>query len=251
MIFRIYAKFHALSFAYKHEHPDSFQEITKDLVDIRVCKHKQNDIRCLEAAYLAAIGNLDADIIKTFMNIDFKETVANARQYNGSYSCLTHVDYRLCNLMFKYDKTSNNALENVKLINFQLTCASTPVHDLSTIFYTHAGKTDMDKLDCYLRIYYNSFSEFLQELGGDPQQIYPCAVLIEEWKIYSAGAIAIGVAFWIQKLLDENELSSITSQEDPTKIKFWTPKISETREGQIFQKRATDICKHAVEYGIF
>lgn len=78
------------------------------------------------------------------------------------------------------------------MIDFQLAYISTPVHDLSYIFYSGASKNDMDKLDYYLDLYYQTFASFVTDLGANPQEIYPSEALKNEWKKYSVIGIAFG-----------------------------------------------------------
>lgn len=80
----------------------------------------------------------------------------------------------------------------VKLLDFQLAYVTTPIHDLAHFFYSGASKHDMDRLNHYLDIYYNTFSEFVRELGADPTELYPYQVLKDEWKRYSVSAVILG-----------------------------------------------------------
>lgn len=85
----------------------------------------------------------------------------------------------------------------VKLLDFQLAYVTTPIHDLAYFFYSGASKHDMDRLDHYLDIYYDSFSEFVRELGADPTELYPYHVLKDEWKRYSVPGVILGEFFVI------------------------------------------------------
>ncbi|ENN80771.1 hypothetical protein YQE_02811, partial [Dendroctonus ponderosae] len=96
--------------------------------------------------------------------------------YTRKYAAWTHGD--ICwsnNLMFKY--CANGELESIKFLDHQLGRNSTPVHDLSYLFYSGALKAEFYKLDYYLDLYYQSFSKFARELGADPNELLPLEAL--------------------------------------------------------------------------
>jgi len=202
-------------------------------------------------AICALDPELEADIVKRFQNQNIEEIVTNGRSYQGNYSCVIHSGFKASSMLFKYKESGE--LEDVKLIDFQLVCVGTPVHDLSYFFYSGAEKADMDKLDYYLDLYYHSFSSFVLELGGNPQEIYPFEVLKREWKKYALLGVITAIGMWVGKLMDRSEIITLIENKDLPKEEYfelWRRKTLQVCSGNTFKKHARDICLHAVEYGI-
>ncbi|XP_066259828.1 uncharacterized protein [Euwallacea similis] len=256
-IFKVYARLHALSFVYKHQHPEEFESLTSDLVDILKLLNTQGLGKPIESAYLAAIDafnpELEGDIVMKLKKIkNIQETLGNVRSYSGKYKCLTHGNCLLGNILFKYKNCSEKEELQVKLIDFQLAYVSTPVHDLSYFFYSGASKEDMDQVDWYLHLYYDTFSSFVKELGADPQEIYPYEALKVEWKKYSLMGLIMGIGVSVKKLLSKSGTEIHTMVHLPMEVKaeMYRQKMSQIHKENDFKQRAREICLHAVEYGI-
>ncbi|ENN80232.1 hypothetical protein YQE_03339, partial [Dendroctonus ponderosae] len=94
---------------------------------------------------------------------DFDNYKSRGFNYTGKYAAWTHGDCWSNNLMFKY--RANGELEYIKLLDHQLGRDSTPVHDLSYLFYSGASKAEFDKLDYYtIRVFQNSLGEKQQNV---------------------------------------------------------------------------------------
>lgn len=107
MIFKTYARFHALSFVYKRQHPDRFQQMASELVDIVKLLNGKEMARPITTAYSAAVNSFnaaaDAEIIKKLRDVSYiRDVAATGRAYDGNYACLIHGNCSMNNLMFKY-----------------------------------------------------------------------------------------------------------------------------------------------------
>ncbi|XP_066259727.1 uncharacterized protein [Euwallacea similis] len=255
-IFKVYARMHALSFVYKHEHPEEFKTLTDELVDSLKVFNTQGLDKPMESSYLAAIDafnpEFEADIIKKLNRIkNVRDILGNARD-EGDYKCLTHGNCLIRNMLFKSSNDEGEELQ-VKLIDFHLVYVSTPVHDLSYFFYSGASKKDMEKIDQYLELYYDTFSSFVKELGADPQEIYPYRALKEDWKRYSLLGIFMGItasAGFLMKTSDLNEMFENSHLPKESRKEMWSQKWMEIYKENAFKERARDICLHAINYGI-
>lgn len=96
------------------------------------------------------------------------------------------------NAFFFFQQNAGVEDIKIKLIDFQLAYVSSPVNDLSHIFYSGASKTEMAKLNEYLEVYYSSFASFVEELGADPLKIYPFEALKADWKKYASRGLIMG-----------------------------------------------------------
>lgn len=104
-VFRAYARFHALSFAYKHEHPEEFRRLTAGLVDLMEYLHTQGLGDGTENSYQAAIDTfneeLESDIVRKLKSVkNVRDLFPKARNYDGNYTCVTHGNS--LNLFYKY-----------------------------------------------------------------------------------------------------------------------------------------------------
>ncbi|KAL1498378.1 hypothetical protein ABEB36_009185 [Hypothenemus hampei] len=257
-IFKVYARFHALSFAYKHEYPDGFYNLTKDLVDVVEILNKEGLCMSMEHTYNAAVDvfnpETDADIIKRLTAIgDVKEKYFNLRFYNGNYECLLHGNCFIPNILVKTETWEEKEKYDVMLLNFQFAYVGTPVFDLCHFFYSSAPKADLDRLYDYLKYYHRCFSIFLKELGGNPNVIYPLEVLEREWKEYSLLGIVTGLCARVKTCMDKKEFEEFCQKSYLPKEKimeFWTVKANEVYKQPKFKESAKHLCLHAVEFGL-
>lgn len=106
-IFKVYGRFHALSFVYKHENPEEFRNMTAELVDIMKCLYIKGIGQNTKYAYLAAIAafdeKLEREIVERLKSVkDVNDIFPTARDYDGDYACLTHGNCLIGNMFFKF-----------------------------------------------------------------------------------------------------------------------------------------------------
>ncbi|XP_030763689.1 uncharacterized protein LOC115888195 isoform X2 [Sitophilus oryzae] len=205
-----------------------------------------------------AVANLESEgkevIFKkvSYVVENMKEVYDKCSRYNGKHSCIIHGDCWSNNMLFKYNESGE--LDDVKLVDFQLTRKTTPIHDLSYFFYSGASKEDFDKLDEYLEIYHESFSQFSQELGFRGDDLLPLNVLKDEWKTYSMLGVFMGIFLWELKLIPKDDAKNIGENHqslDETQIREkWRVVLEKVFKDERFKTRTKDILLHAVEYGI-
>lgn len=119
-IFEVYGRFHALSFVYKHEHPEEFRRMTAELVDILKYLYIQGIGRNTKDAYLAAIAAfdeiLDHEIVDKLKSVkDVNEIFPTARDYDGDYSCLIHGNCLIGNMFFKFKVRNLRYIINTRI----------------------------------------------------------------------------------------------------------------------------------------
>lgn len=143
----------------------------------------------------------------------------------------------------------NKKLESIKLIDFQMITDSSPVYDISCMLYTSARIEDIQNLDKYLKIYYNTFSNTVISLGSDPVALLPYEVLKEDWKKYSKFGIQFGIMVHKLKLMDGKDMLKVGSDN-----KIWkeVAAIKLTKEKQdIFRERVKPLIEVSYENGYF
>lgn len=103
----------------------------------------------------------------------------------------------------------------------------------------------MDKVDKYLQIYYNSLSDFIRQLGSDPDTVYPFEVFMKHWKQFRNFGLAMSLFGFRFILSEEDEALSLTTKEE------YANGFTKTMANQEEQdRRVTDVIKHFVEYSV-
>ncbi|XP_028136985.1 uncharacterized protein LOC114331579 [Diabrotica virgifera virgifera] len=195
-IFKLYAKYHAISFAMKQLEPEKFEEFTKDV---------PNNWERFFITNPGPVGMTTAKIKMTF-NPTTDQKLAEAfgpyhdngndiliadMQYDGPYKVFLHADCWSNNIMFKYNDYLE--IDDLRIIDFQMCFVGTPVYDLTYSLFSGAGKEALDRTDELLDIYYQSLSEALKKYGLDPEKTYPQTAFKEEWKKWNKFGFFISI----------------------------------------------------------
>jgi thiamine kinase-like enzyme len=236
LIFKTYGHFHANSFCLREQVPEEFDRLAKPLYHIWK-NFANNDgfinllTKLAENAYEGLDSARDAVVLEKLKKYieSTKEIFQEALAYDGKYLAILHGDCWSNNMMFKYqEQKSHSPLVGMNLLDFQLVATGTPVYDLSYFFYTGGSKELFDKLNDYLNIYYDSFSNSVRSLGNDPNEIFPREILNQEWKRFSRFGMMLSMLLTKTKLI-----STVGTNTQSTK--------------SILQKRLCDIVIHMHE----
>lgn len=87
----------------------------------------------------------------------------------GPFASICHMDFWVNNMMFAYDASGNPA--RVKMVDFQLTEISSPIHDLLFFIYSSANSAALTKTDDLLREYHAEVVRYVQLHGEDPSDM--------------------------------------------------------------------------------
>lgn len=258
-IFKLYGKFHAASYVLRNKDLKKYQEILKEFVDAFPSLVTMTTGRL--SSVLSTIVNVlrkEEDKKSVYDTVQLlaqncNEAYLKSTQYHGDVKCITHGDCWSNNMLFNYSETGK--LVNLKLLDFQFCRESTPVHDLSYFFYSGASKEDLDNLESHLRTYYNSFSNFVKKLGGDPNEIFSFEVLLNEWKQNALMGVLIGIGIWQLKLVPKEEFQEVLMENNKDLLaedrgKSWQSLFRKVNESAEYQERIINILVHACNYGI-
>lgn len=136
----------------------------------------------------------------------------------------------------------------MKLIDFQLATEANPVHDLSYFFYAGCSKEQFNKLDDFLKIYHNSLSKTLRELGSNPEKVYPLEQLRKDWSKHGLYGVIFSLTVTKVKLMAQNEIMDIVK--DNAVGDVFSGMVNANVNRDIFKERIKNILLHALEYNI-
>lgn len=109
-------------------------------------------------------------------------------------------------------------MSKIKFLDFQIISSGSPVYDLSYFFYSGASGEAFEKLEHYLKIYYNSLTDTLHDFALDVETIYTFDKLKEEWIRYCIFGFALAILLWRIKLVDKEAVPDLTEYKDVDKI---------------------------------
>ncbi|KAJ8926075.1 hypothetical protein NQ315_009931 [Exocentrus adspersus] len=249
-IFKVYAKLHALSLAYKQSHPEDFLKIDSDTIPawLESTKKKalQDSFRINAENCLKVLESVvDAKVLEKFKcYVNDSVGIFREAQCKARYSVLLHGDCWSNNVMFKYDSLGN--VSDLKLIDFQLITVGSPVCDLSYTLYSGGSKEVFDQLDHLLRIYHQALSDTLRALGYDSNQLLPFQVLKGDWKVHCQKGVVLAIAIWKGKMIYQEEVLDLTDICDEDEVdmeKYLNAKYDE----ETYRERMKDLVLHLYE----
>ncbi|XP_050086884.1 uncharacterized protein LOC126571978 [Anopheles aquasalis] len=193
-------KLNACSFALKQHRPKLFAELQRlnDLLSIVLDTEQMAPLtprHCMLAAsafqpseqppdHRAELLNLATDMWRrTGAHIDGKRA--------EPYAALNHGDCWTNNVMFGYD--AEGYVKDICLLDWQMARYSSPVLDYVLFIYL-CGERELrrDKFDSLVQTFYDSFSNTLRHLGGDPERSLPRDELDKQVKRFGRLALAMG-----------------------------------------------------------
>ncbi|XP_072384200.1 uncharacterized protein [Diabrotica undecimpunctata] len=248
-IFKKYGKFHGISYAFKHYHPQKFSELGAE--------YHQNMKRLVDQGLMKSVISGCCNKVKEFLEEEneikiiesFKKYCDNGVQmyldalaYKSPYSVFIHGDCWSNNMMFKYNKSGD--IEDLKLFDFQLTAVGSPVLDLSYCFYSGADEDSISNLDNFLDIYYRSLSETLKEYGCNAETVLPFTELKKEWKQQIAYGMFMGLMIWSSKFLDPSETPGMPELLDGDDQSGNISEVMENTDYTGFKKASLLVMRH-------
>lgn len=111
-VFETYGKYHAISWAFKHYHPEQYNQFFEGYVDVFPLMFEQKGfVTALKNAWEVCYEIFDStDLVKRekikFMVDNFEDCCSKFVNYRGKFSTLLHGDCWSNNIMLKYDEVS-------------------------------------------------------------------------------------------------------------------------------------------------
>ncbi|XP_072380999.1 uncharacterized protein [Diabrotica undecimpunctata] len=198
VLFKVYGRFHGLSYAFKHYQKNKFFEIgqqCRNVFKVFIQQDKfitdvKNVFEKVEQ-YLKEENEIDASKKLKIHKDNFKKIIQEALEDRGPNIVFIHGDAWSNNMLFKYN--DKRQLEDIKMIDFQLSNIATPIVDISYTFYSGASPEALDNLEHLHQVYYKSVTDTLKQYGCNPEEILTYKAFKEEWKKYVLYGLVTGL----------------------------------------------------------
>ncbi|XP_075986164.1 uncharacterized protein LOC142983171 [Anticarsia gemmatalis] len=255
MTLKVFAQFHAISFAMKDQQPEKFEKLKNAIFEvyyderlwdwyIRFWKRISGiAINAVEEEYPNSIY---VEKIKQFCVPERYQDMINAATKTTKTGVISHGDSWTNNFLYKYE---DGRPVDTKIIDFQLTRCATPVLDLAFMIYACTSHDLREKYyDDWLKYYHDVLSKQIREMGSDPNKVYPWELFMEEIKKYSYFGLAFSFESTPFIVLDPEDAVNMEMEGDEhlNIDDVWQIGNFKTKEGRL---REANNVKHCVDRG--
>lgn len=254
---QILAKFHALSLAYKDQHPEKFLEIASALTETYFAEKYRKWYQVFQESlfntFRVAIKRfLTGQYLDKFENLiegDFYGLLCDYCKIRSKFSVITEGDAWLPNFLVKYGENSNMPTETM-IIDFQLARYTTLTNDITFFLYACVSKDILqDHWDNLIKEYHQALSKRLSELGSNPDLI-----TLDELKedIQKNGTFGIGMAMEAlpTSLLKDNEIADLDLIQGTEAVPLESVWMMHPFKDAERNEKLAFFIKHAVDHGI-
>nr|CAD7440376.1 unnamed protein product [Timema bartmani] len=227
-VFHMLGRFNALSYALKDQEPDLYQELVKNSVKetYYLASNKAWYSNSLHLFCLIAMDAISKEYPNTIYEEKFKKFAEDnlydhlvdiVQRSKEPFGAIGHGDAWACNFLYKYHEESGDGSpkpEKTKMIDFQLARFGSPALDLSFFIY---ACTDQELREAHyeelIKIYHDSLSNFLHEMGLSSEKLFPFKAFKEELAKYSIHGLGLALEAVPLSLLESNEAPNIELME--------------------------------------
>nr|XP_022909650.1 uncharacterized protein LOC111420836 [Onthophagus taurus] len=246
---KAFAKYHAINYAMKDQLPEVYKKLAtypKDMLGKNFVAFEMDVMikRCVDQVTGSFNPVLDKEIMKHCANLNERliDYMMNILSDYDEYFIITQEDCWSNNMMFRYQEETGLPID-VKLIDWQFQKIASPLFDFSYFFYTLATKKELDNAEYYLKLYYDTLSQRIAELGSDPEKLYPYHIFRDHWRKYSKFGLCM--AFFIVKaqLFEKDEIPNVLN---PDKISPTDAFSVVLKSQDVFVKRLKDLLEYFI-----
>ncbi|GJQ82624.1 hypothetical protein Trydic_g19645 [Trypoxylus dichotomus] len=218
-VLKTFAKFHAISFAFKDQHREKYDKLLEDW-DGDHLTHLPKDsagIRWYFDTIQEALDKLDPEkdrcILERCNANVLVDCIVDVVKNCNEYSIIAQGDCWCNNILFKYEDDDTSNPIDVMIVDWQMLRPASPAVDVSHFLYTIASQESLNRLDSHLETYYAELSEQIKTLGSDPESLYPKEVFEKEWKQFCMYGFAMAFALIKYMLIKEDEIPNLETFE--------------------------------------
>ncbi|XP_046484171.2 uncharacterized protein [Neodiprion pinetum] len=256
LILKALARFHAVSFAYKDQKKEEFQNLADKLLETYFTPELykwyinfQGRLFKIAKDALAKEypGSKAEEKFNSWSRRDFYfKSVDFCNKVSAATSVITQGDAWAPNFLIR--QSDGDKHPTALALDFQLSRAASPVLDTSFFIYTCTEKSLRDDhYEHLLKTYHDEISRSISLLGSNPEKIYPWDLFRKEVQEYSLHGVNFAIEAVPFSLLDADEafdLNIIKGDEAVDISDVWTIEPIKSKEGR---RRLADTLVHAVE----
>lgn len=261
VLLRAMANFHAISFAYKDQNKDKFEDLVDKLIETFFSTHwewyknlRAILIRVARDALAKEYPGHPAE--KKFNSYEsnkilWDRSAVYCNRWHAPTSVINQGDSWAPNFLVR--KINGGNEEEAMLLDFQLARSSSPVLDLSFLFFACSDKQLLDDhYDEMLKTYHSILSSSIKSLGSDPEKLYPWSVFEEEVKeqsIHGLNFALESVPFSVMEESEAFDLDDLIKTDDAVDVaEIFNVQNIKTSEGR---RRLAELILHAHSKGFF
>ncbi|KAL2735212.1 uncharacterized protein V1478_002852 [Vespula squamosa] len=257
VILEAFATFHAISFAYKDQNKEKFNEIVTHLEETYFSPkywdwYKRFHKRLLGiATHALATEYPNSEALKRFTSYKFGSLAERCYKICDSTNAPTSVvnqgDSWAPNVLVR-DVKGNK--QEALLLDFQLARCVSPILDLTFFIYSCTDKALRERFNEMLKIYHNKLSSIITLLGSNAEKLYSWETFMKEVKEHFFYGIVFALEAVPFTMLDDTQVfdldTLIKGDEEVNIDDVWA---LGNLEAQWKRLRLADIIVHGVENG--
>lgn len=239
-------KYHALNFALKDQKPDVFRKLS-DIKDVFFDSVMNEGFGTYfntlidKAKNTLDEGDICREKLEEFRDFETLGKFLVSGEEAEPYAVITHGDCWNNNTLYRY---VDGKPSEVCLLDWQIARYSSPVLDLVYyIFCCTEASLRHRHFHTFMHIYHGSLSEFLTELGSDPELLFPYQALQDQLKKFGKFGLMMSLMVIQAMVMQPEETPDLDEvarlmEEDPHNIKFMDPGVASE---MIYNRRMRDI----------
>ncbi|KAI4462609.1 hypothetical protein MML48_4g00019634 [Holotrichia oblita] len=252
-ILRNFARFHALSVAYREEYPNEFQKLDETLQESYFAEKFRNWYsgtfeKCCNIVKDVAQKDLPPNYLQKLEEIISQDAfgiICKLLKKRTPLSAVTHGDCWPPNFLVQ----QKNGAKNLALIDFQLTRVASLTTDIIFLLYTCVDTTVLKKdWDCILKDYHEHFVKALKDLGSKLD--ITLDMFKEEIQMYGIFGFVMCNEALVMSLMDDEDVTDLDSLEgeDPIPLhQIWKLEPIKDLEKR---KRIADYLTHIIDHNL-
>ncbi|XP_055602305.1 uncharacterized protein LOC129751065 [Uranotaenia lowii] len=239
-------RFHAVSLALKDQRPEVFEQFKAHRDELTRITGIKEFLDSMVKKSIDTLGTHEQDARERMQKLyeNFWERINACLDPKAAepYTVLCHGDIWANNMMFRYEEKSP---QEVVFLDLQAIRNTSPVNDVVHFLFC-ATDDDFRQLHYkeMLQTYYNSLSNLLRLLGGDPERQFPQSAFQQQLKKFGIIGLLIA-AFALPPTCTDYAKASNESMDDNSFLEFSTQERDEAR----YRKRMSGAIRDAIRFG--
>lgn len=273
LIFRTFAKFHAISFAMKDQNRELHDQFCDHCPNVCQILKSQGFEKAMAKSVTQFVSKLDPEndryLIERLgdnLGPKIEDHILNLSDHLSEYSILTKGDCWVNNMMILYEVNfflvdiffiylrvqifqdkNEEYPKDLALIDWQCVTRASPVHDFASLFYSVASEETVCNYKHYLRLYHDELKRRIKELGSDADVLYPYSVFEKEWRDYWPYSFGLAVTCMKVILCQKDE---VPNMEDAINSNDVANVFNDIKGNEIeWMRRVKYLARHFIDIG--